>query len=304
LTEPRKENLAVLFADITRSVDLYQAHGDEKAYQIVVQSIEMLVEHTQNFGGTVVKTIGDEIMAFFPSVDQAAKAAIEMQQSMINSPTGIKVGFHAGPVIFSDSGDDIFGDAVNIAARVVGKAESGQIVTLAEDVERLSSSLRPNARKVRTDWIKGVEDTVTFFEFVWWDEDSESMTIVDVGTETFDMAAAGGSSTMTITFEDQVFEMGANLKSLTIGRNKSNDLIVDEQYVSKEHAKIAFSQNKFTLKDSSSNGTFVVPDDGEGNRIRLRKWDLKELTGGGIIALGKNPDEGCDWLIQYNVNKE
>ena len=300
MDETRKEDIAVLFADITRSTELYQNVGDEKAYEIIVQSIEMLIEHTQNLGGTVVKTIGDEIMAYFPNVDLAVQAAMGMQQAMINSPNGIKVGFHAGPVIFSD--DDIFGDAVNIASRMVGKAESGQIVTLEQDVQLLSKKMRPFARKVRTDWINGVEDTVTFFEFVWWDEDEDSMTRVASSTDTFNNAETPEKNALLITFQNQKIEVGADLKSLTMGRKESNDLVVVEKFVSKEHAKISFSQNKYTLKDNSANGTFILPDD--GSLMRMRKWDLVELTGAGTIGLGKAHDPNSEWSIRYEVQSE
>ena len=96
--------------------------------------------------GRVIKTIGDEVMSAFPSADDAADAAIEMQLAISelppvgNTTLGIRIGFNFGPVVERDG--DVFGDAVNLAARLPPVATKGQIITARDTVMLMSPMLK------------------------------------------------------------------------------------------------------------------------------------------------------------------
>jgi len=98
----------------------------------VVPCLEQLREATRAAGGRVIKTIGEDLMALFPSPDAAAAAAAAMQKAIEGMPEGaskpgVRVGFHTGPVL--NRGGDVFGDTVNLAARLAQQAIREQIIT-------------------------------------------------------------------------------------------------------------------------------------------------------------------------------
>src|SRR3954466_16063618 len=99
---------AVLFADVSGSTKLYETAGDAVALEAIGRCIDTLRRATEEAGGRVIKTIGDEGMALFPGAEAAARAACSMHAMIEALPAvgetrlGIKVGFHAGPVIQRD----------------------------------------------------------------------------------------------------------------------------------------------------------------------------------------------------------
>ena len=105
----------VLFADICGSTRLFEKFGDLDARRIETRVLELLTAKTEANGGTVIKTIGDEIMSRFPDAQQAVRAACEMHQALRDDPDldelniAIKVGLHHGPVLVEKN--DVFGDA-------------------------------------------------------------------------------------------------------------------------------------------------------------------------------------------------
>ena len=71
-------SLVILFADVTGSAGMYERYGDEKAFRLITECLTKLTGVTERFGGSLVKTIGDEIMARFSEPEAATRASIEM----------------------------------------------------------------------------------------------------------------------------------------------------------------------------------------------------------------------------------
>ena len=109
--------LAILFADVGGSTALYEKLGDRRALKAVESVLDELRAATAALEGRVVKTLGDEIMAVFPTAAAAAQAATGMQERVSGMKAfgglrlGVRIGFHAGPVL--EEGGDFFGDAVH-----------------------------------------------------------------------------------------------------------------------------------------------------------------------------------------------
>src|ERR1700729_3557709 len=122
-------SLTFLFTDLKGSTALYERGGDLVAYDLVRQHFRVLHECVAAEAGAIVKTIGDAVMATFPTPDRALGAALRMREAMarINADRGnedllLKIGIHEGPclaVILNDS-QDYFGQTVNLGARVQG----------------------------------------------------------------------------------------------------------------------------------------------------------------------------------------
>lgn len=129
-------SLTFLFTDLRGSTELYERVGDLVAFDLVRAHFRVLHEIVASEAGAVVKTIGDAVMATFPTPDRAVSAALRMREAMrdLNARNGredllLKIGVHEGPCIAVTLNErqDYFGSTVNIASRVQGLANSQSI---------------------------------------------------------------------------------------------------------------------------------------------------------------------------------
>jgi class 3 adenylate cyclase len=278
---PQEVQLAVLFADVSGSTQLYETLGDVRARSIIARCIAVMTEATRRHGGTLVKTIGDEVMTTFPDAAAAAEAACEMQEGITGEmvvegrPLAIRVGFHFGPTLFEEA--DVFGDAVNLAARLTNLAKSGQILTTSATVERLTGPRRQSCRQIDLTQVRGKRDQIAIHEVVW---NAEGATIMRVPWAT--QHSAGGR--LVFTAGGTRLELGEGHPSLTIGRADQNDLVLRQPVVSRLHARIEYRNGRFVLTDLSANGTYVVADSGGSNYVHR---DSQDLSGSGTLGLGE-----------------
>ncbi len=142
-------SLTFLFTDLKESTSLYERVGDLAAYDLVRAHFQVLNGIVAAESGAVVKTIGDAVMATFPTPDRAVSAAIRMRDAMQRlgaerqrQDLTLKIGIHEGPclaVVLNDR-QDYFGQTVNIASRVQGLAESRSIFASGTVVDNPSTT--------------------------------------------------------------------------------------------------------------------------------------------------------------------
>jgi class 3 adenylate cyclase len=122
--------VALLFSDLRGSTALYERVGDARAFNIVREHFALLASIVRDHDGAVVKTIGDAVMASFGDPADAVKAAFAMQAAIKSHDLVLKLGVHAGPSVVVNLNDrlDYFGSTVNMAARLQGQSEGGDIV--------------------------------------------------------------------------------------------------------------------------------------------------------------------------------
>src|SRR5687768_5727430 len=163
--------MSVLFADISGSTKLYDTLGDARAKALVDECIGIMRSIVARYKGRVIKTIGDEVMCILPDADSGHLAATDMQlkvaslEVVANVRRAIRVGFHFGAVI--EENGDVFGDTVNMAARMAGLAKGMQIITTRATVDRLSPALRSSTRGIAALSVKGKGDDVDVCEVIW-----------------------------------------------------------------------------------------------------------------------------------------
>jgi class 3 adenylate cyclase len=127
-------HIAVLFSDLTGSTALYERVGDARAFAIVEDHFKILEGAVSAHGGAIVKTMGDAIMATFPSAREAVAASLAMiaahDAKYRASDLGVKIGVHAGACLAVRANDrlDYFGTTVNISARLQAQAASSELV--------------------------------------------------------------------------------------------------------------------------------------------------------------------------------
>jgi class 3 adenylate cyclase len=170
-------SLTFLFTDLKGSTALYERVGDLVAYDLVRQHFHVLNDVVATEAGAVVKTIGDAVMATFPTPDRALAAALRMRKAMtkINAERGsedllLKIGIHEGPCLAVTLNDrqDYFGQTVNIAARVQGLASSRAIFVTQPVVEDPNAAkileaedLHPTMQRAA---LRGISDETTVYE--------------------------------------------------------------------------------------------------------------------------------------------
>lgn len=168
------KNLTLMFTDLKDSTRMYEEVGDARAYTLVKRHFEAMVGSIRKFEGGIVKTIGDAVMAAFPTSEQALEAAIEVQEKFSHKNREleglqVKIGIHRGPVIAVNSNNhlDYFGRTVNMAARVQGKSLEGEVL-LSEEVfqeQTISSLIAERRWPVRTfsAQLKGISPDPTLY---------------------------------------------------------------------------------------------------------------------------------------------
>jgi class 3 adenylate cyclase len=165
-------SLTFLFTDLKGSTELYERVGDLVAYDLVREHFRVLNEIVAAEAGAVVKTIGDAVMATFPTPDRALAAALRMRESVrkIKNDMLIKIGIHEGPCLAVTLNDrlDYFGQTVNIAARVQNLADSQAILATKSVVDHpgvskllAGSKLTPTAQDAL---LRGVADRMTIYQ--------------------------------------------------------------------------------------------------------------------------------------------
>ncbi len=297
--EEKKTDMAVLFADVSDSTRLYESLGDTAAFGSVREIIGLLRGITEAFNGRVVKTIGDGLMCAFPSADGAANAAGEMQRSIALRPPlqsgkmlTIRVGFHYGPVI--QDGEDVFGDSVNVAARMAGLALSGQALTDAETVAALSSQMRESTRQINAMPVKGKAEEVEVYELLW--QVSSDRTVIP-GRTPAPVSVPGGGPGIKLTHRGKVLTFKENVY---FGREAAgNHVVITDPMASRRHAKLELRAGKFVLVDQSSNGTFVII--GSANEMRLKREEMM-LYSSGRFAFGHSTAEPGAEVVEFSCD--
>ena len=136
--------VTILFTDVEGSTDLRTARGDAVAHRILRSHEEVVRGCVVAHDGREVKALGDGFMVAFTSTRKALACAIAIQQALVErnleSPDeelAVRIGINTGEVVLE--GGDLYGQAVNAAARIAGRARGGEIL-VSEIVRQLAGS--------------------------------------------------------------------------------------------------------------------------------------------------------------------
>jgi adenylate cyclase len=275
-----------MFVDICGSTQLYETLGDAAASTAVMRCLDRLRLYCEQSGGRVIQRIGDELMCAFVDVDTALKTASLMQQWVSRGESsgaqelGIRIGCHFGPVI--EERGELFGDSVNVAARVAAFAREGQVITTAETVSALSPTLGACARALGSFSAKGKREGLAIHEFLW-QGGGDAITVMDINL------GALRTSRLILRYEGRTVTLtSSERRALMLGRENSCDVVIADSRASRKHARIETRLDHFVLIDQSINGTFVKI--AGGNELRLRHEEMI-LHASGIIGFGNDSGE-------------
>ncbi len=284
-----------MFADIAGSTRLYDTLGDVQAKRMIDECLDVMRTASTRYGGRVVKTIGDEVMCVLPDADSTCLAATDMQLKITALPAAsgvqraIRVGFHVGAVI--EENNDVFGDTVNLAARMAGLAKGNQIMTTRAAVDLLSPMLRSSTRPIAALSVKGKGDDVEVCEVLW--QPTEELTMTTPST-----LAAAGDVELQLRHAGKLHRLTHSNVGVFLGRDASCEVLVADRMASRVHARIELRRDKFYLIDQSTNGTFVMVR-GEPEMVLRREEVI--LRASGHIALGHSVSDPGAELVEFTV---
>lgn len=293
-----------MFADLRGSTGLYETLGNAVATQWVTQSIAMLGEVVDHCGGTVVKTLGDGLMATFDSAASAVRASIDMHEAMARSgaqrwnattPTGralkLQVGLAYGEVV--EMASDFFGDAVNVAARLLEHSGDNETLITATVLDALPAYDRTQFRRLDHLQLRGRVEPVEVHVL-------EARHITDMAATTFgDIVAATEPEGVRLSWLEvtQVFATGS--MPVILGRSTQATYCIDDNRVSRSHARIDWHGGAFQLSDLSYNGSYVRFT-GDTEVVTLRRGTCT-LHGSGVIGLGTSPADPTAPCVRFEV---
>lgn len=290
---------AIMFADVSGSSALYKHLGNEQAKAIIDEAVQFMTALTIVHEGTVVKTIGDEIMARFEAGNNACETAIAIQQRCIKEPhlkhLGIRIGISYGDALVTHN--DVFGDTVNDAACVAHIARANQIVLTQAVVDVLENSLRQDCQMFDRINIKGDSEKTLIYRYEWERTGQHNratmvMPIHEVTrfVEKFQLCLNVNGQDIVLLPQQMPFKIGRD--------PQKSHLVIESDLASREHCHIEFRRGKYVLVDHSTNGIYVCGDD--QTQIYLRREELP-LQGTGLISLGQSTHIDNPWIIRYKL---
>jgi len=294
---------AILFADLRGSTALYLKLGNSEAATVVTHSLAMLGQIIARSGGRVIKTLGDGLMAVFDDAERAIESAASLQESLdriapvadglpVKAPAiKLKVAVAWGEMVEVDG--DCFGDAVNVAARLLDLAGDNETLTTAQLLRELPSDQHDRFRSIDKLHLRGRKEPVPVLRMEGR-RFGDTMSTMIMDAQPSDMP---DGVRLTWLGTERVFSPAS--MPLVLGRSPQASFCVSDSRVSRSHARIESHSGHFYLSDLSYNGTHVKFDH-DDQVLTLRRGTCT-LHGSGVISLGAPPNDPTSTQIQFEV---
>ena len=288
------QQLAILFADIGESTSLYEKLGDTEAHRQISLSLKLMESAIVGCDGALLRTVGDAVLASFNNCDDAFYAARAIQQAHQNETLSVRVGFHYGDVI-PDKGD-VYGTAVNIAARVASFARLNEITLSADACNKLSRNNQASTARIDAIKLKGIESAMEIHR-IEWQADKTANTVVANVSNIKTHAMRKPIAKLDISGRRLLVDEATPL--LEVGRDETNNLMLSADCVSRHHLQLRYKDGQILLIDNSTNGTFVNRED--HNPMFVRR-DTLVLEGNGLLGVGATPASDGTHTMQFSVH--
>jgi class 3 adenylate cyclase len=298
----------VLFADLRGSTALFETLGNAEATSVVTHVINALAGPVSSYEGQLVKTLGDGLMAVFDEAMPAVQAAMLMHEvldEMVNrgnergaSPglraLRLQVGLARGEVV--EMRGDCFGDAVNVAARLLDHAGDNETLITVEVLQGLPLELRGRFRSLDRLVLRGRAESVQVHVLGGRRGPFGDVPVTQFSGELGDSIDEPDGLRLMWAATNKVF--ASQQAPLVLGRSPQASFCVDDGRVSRSHARVDWHSGSFQITDLSYNGTFVRFADGE--IVSLRRGSCT-LHGSGTIGLGGSPTDPGSACIAFDV---
>ncbi|MEO7245049.1 MAG: adenylate/guanylate cyclase domain-containing protein, partial [Rubrivivax sp.] len=279
--------------------------GNAEATTVVTHCVRALGTAVDANGGHVVKTLGDGLMALFPRPQQAALAAVQMHdllETMVlrgqsrGASSGLRalrlqVALARGEVV--EMAGDAFGDAVNVAARLLDHAGDNETLVTQEVLIGLNSEQGARFRRLDRLVLRGrAEPVIVHVQGGRRGGDLAATQYGDVG------APVDEPDGLQLEWTDLVRLFASQQLPVVLGRSPQAAFCIDDSRVSRSHCRVDWYSGSFQLTDLSFNGSYVRFADGE--ILSLRRGSCT-LHGNGVIGLGGSPNDATSACVRFEV---
>lgn len=298
----------VVFTDLHGSTSVFEALGNARATEAVTQITNSIARQFEEFGGRVVKMLGDGVLALFGNRHDAVKAVVDMQRQhskrMARGPSEhsmpVRIGLASGEVELVDG--DCYGDAVNVAARLCDLSGPNQIWASASSLHAIDEAQGVSFRILGPINIRGRAEPCTVYQIEWREEEPSDFLTMQGG---LDMASLS-SDTDILGREIELGWIGTfkRFKSFElpvhVGRVRTVEFMVNDPRVSRTHARLEWRNGSVVLVDISSYGTWVRFSGASGSDVLLRREECV-LHGEGDLALGGSFADSTVPTISFKI---
>lgn len=315
-------SVTMVFIDLAGSTAAYAALGNAQVADVIAKVTQWIGRVCEAHGGRTVKFLGDGVLAQFPHGANAVEAAVFMQlnhsERLEKWPEplrmGLKIGMARGSVV--QMADDVYGDPVNLAARLSDMAGAQTIWADESVVVQLREGREPSSRETHVDGdraaiegaryrslgmmrVRGLSQPHSVFQIEWSEDVSTDLMTVRGALHDIEASAGpvGGSIALAWLGNSKVYTLDD--LPFSIGRIPDSGFVVSDQRVSRSHARIEFINGAFVLSDLSSFGTWVRFADNPGE-VQLRRNQCV-LHSTGEIALGASFSDFSAAVVAFSV---
>lgn len=294
----------VLFADLRGSTALFETLGNAEATTVVTHCVGVLTRPVVDNAGKVVKTLGDGLMAVFEQSEDAVIASVMMHEvldavvskgSERGASSGLRalklqIGLARGEVV--EMSGDCFGDAVNVAARLLDHAGDNETLVTIDVLHGLPPEQQSRFRSLDRLALRGRAEPVQVH--VLTRRRGGDAAVTQFG----DVSISGEPEGLRLTWGESARVFRSRQMPLVLGRSPQAEFCVDDSRVSRSHARVDWYSGSFQLTDLSFNGTYVRFADGE--IVSLRRGSCT-LHGSGIVGLGAAPNDPGAACVRFEV---
>ncbi len=279
-TPPERVWAVILLADISGSTPFYEAVGNAEAQRLISLELERLQAAISNEDGVVVRKKGDDVLGYFDDSGQALRALRAILSATTDPALAVHAGLHYGQIVLADG--DIFGQAVNLTARLAALANDGEALLSRSLFDLLSASEAAELRSLGQIRLKGVGEPIDVFSFLA-DDSSSQTRMASPAKRTGGRASSAStvSNVAVVLTHDRESRTCREAESVLIGRSTDCSIVLPHPWISRKHAVVRVLDGKFSLEDRSASGTYVSMDG--GHEFLLRRESVV-LTGSGTIS--------------------
>ena len=290
-----KREVTILLADVTGSTSLYEKTGNSEALAQIQNYLGQIRRIVSTEGGNFIHSKGDDVLCTFKEPAGALSAVRAILNKNQRNSLSIHAGLHHGEIIKTD--DDIYGDCVNVCARLASIANPGEVLMSQLFVDQLSQPQQSDLRVLDDIKFKGKDEAIRVYTL----QADRTSQHTEIGVLSFvsdnKMPATEPEIRVELTYGGQTF-LSSETSSVTIGRSDENDLVVAQPWVSRQHATVSVMRNKAQLVDRSSGGTYITM--GQNPELpALRETIL--LIGSGTISPTLSTGSSNAEIINFNV---
>jgi len=296
--------VTVVFADLTGSTGVFESLGNARATRAITRLTQWMGRVCEDFGGRIVKYLGDGVFIVFSENSKAVEAVTELQrvhrERIRNWPESLKMrlqmGLARGEIIEQDG--DCFGDAVNVASRLSGLSGPDQIFATDTVIQQLPPDSLVRFRCLGALEIRGRTEACVVHRIEWQPEVmSESFTVQASLTPPAPAQANEPPETIELSWLNVNATFTRAELPIFLGRDQEAQFIVQDPRVSRRHARIEWRADKFYLEDVSSYGTWIRFSDSAAV-VALRRQECV-LPLEGTIALGASFEDSTVPIVGF-----